>query len=119
MLGLIILLYVAATVGGLVALKLGSANGSPITLKNKKVSYTLNRAIVLGIFMYIVSFLLYTYLIAKYDLGYIIPLAAAFVYITLFAASYFIFKETFTKNKLMGVALIVLGVLLLNMHGLS
>jgi multidrug transporter EmrE-like cation transporter len=54
------------------------------------------------------------YLLSKYDLGYIIPLTTALVYMIIFVASYLIFKETFTILKIVGITLIMVGLMLLN-----
>lgn len=114
-----LLIYVTTTVGGLVALKKGSVERPPVAFRNNKIVYHFTPLILTGLALYGVSFLSYIYLLSKYDLGYIVPLAAAFVYISLFLCSYFILKEVFTKKKLFGISLIVLGVLVLNMHGLQ
>jgi len=111
---LILFLYVVITSLGLVFLKLGTSDGMPIKYINGKVSLNINFFVVSGIVLYGVSFVLYMYLISKNDLGYIIPLAAAFVYILLFLASYFIFKEVFTITKVIGILLIVSGLIFLN-----
>ncbi|NBU34146.1 hypothetical protein EB118_08840 [bacterium] len=112
---LILFLYVVITSLGLVFLKLGTSDGLPIKYLNGKVSFNINFYAVSGIVLYGVSFVLYMYLISKNDLGYIIPLAAAFVYILLFLASYFIFKEVFTLTKVIGILLIVSGLIFLNL----
>lgn len=65
--------------------------------------------------MYGISFLLYVYLISKHDLGYIIPVTAAFVYVIVFTASYFIFDETFTAAKIAGIVMILSGLIFLNL----
>jgi small multidrug resistance pump len=70
---------------------------------------------VAGIVLYGLSFMLYVYLISKNDLGYIIPLAAAFVYIVIFIASAVVFKEVFTATKIIGIAMIVVGLIFLNL----
>lgn len=111
---LIILLYVIATSAALISIKLGSSNGSAVSIDNNKLNYNLNAGLLLGIVLYGISFILYTYLISKYDLGYIIPLTTAIVYTIIFVASYFIFNEAFTAIKILGIILILSGVVLLN-----
>ena len=106
--------YILTTSSALIVLKLGSSSGSLIQFTDNKLAFNLTLYSVLGIFLYGVSFLLYTYLISKYDLGYIIPLTTAFVYILIFTASAGIFKESFTTLKVIGIALILAGVVLLN-----
>jgi drug/metabolite transporter (DMT)-like permease len=80
-----------------------------------KLHFNLNFYAVAGIFLYACSFLLYIYLISKNDLGYIIPLTTALVYIVIFVASYFVFHEVFTATKIVGIMLIVGGLIFLNL----
>ncbi len=112
---LILGLYVLTTSAGLIILKLGTRNGLPLSLANQKLQLNINAYSILGIFLYAVSFVMYMYLISKNDLGYIIPLAAAFVYILIFFGSYLVFKETFTQMKIIGIALILGGLIFLNL----
>ena len=112
---LIIALYIFATSFALVALKLGSKAGAPVHLADNKLQFNINPYTVLGIALYGTSFLVYIYLISKYELGYIIPLTTAFVYILIFMASFFIFKESFTTVKVIGIVLIVMGLTFLNL----
>lgn len=111
---LILFLYVATTSLGLIILKLGTNSGLPISFAENKLHFNLTLYSVTGILLYGISFALYIYLISKYDLGYIIPLATAFVYIVIFLASYFIFHESFTLLKIFAIALIVSGIVLLS-----
>jgi multidrug transporter EmrE-like cation transporter len=111
----LIALYILTTSSALIALKWGSSSGSPIQVVNSKLHLNLNPYVIVGIALYGTSFLLYTFLISKYDLGYIIPLTTAFVYVLIFFASFFIFKELFTVFKITGIFLILMGIVLLNL----
>lgn len=111
---LIILAYAIATSLALIFLKLGSSSGAPVSFVNNQVHLNLGPYVIGGIVLYGISFVIYTYLVAKYDLGYIIPVATALVYIGIFVASFFIFKEPFTVIKVMGIALVLGGIILLN-----
>lgn len=111
---LIIALYVLTTSAALVVLKLGSDSGALVSVLNGKLSFNINTTSILGVMLFGASFILYTYLISSYDLGYIIPLAASFVYILVFGASFLIFKESFTSVKILAIGLILLGIILLN-----
>lgn len=108
-------MYVLATSLALVVLKLGAKSGAPAQFVEGKLHVNITPYTVLGIALYGVSFLLYMYLISKFDLGYIIPLTTGLVYVLIFTASFFIFKEAFTFIKISGISLIVLGLLLLNL----
>ncbi len=111
---LLIALYALTTSLALVVLKLGSKGGAPAEFINGKLHLNLTPYTLLGIFLYGTSFLLYIYLISKFQLGYIIPLTTALVYILVFLASFFIFNEAFTLLKSIGIILIVAGLVLLN-----
>lgn len=111
---LIIMAYVVATAGGLVLLKLGTSGTGFISIVDGKIIWHMSVLTVFGIVTYGISFLLYIMLVSKFSLGYIVPLTTALVYILVFTASYFIFKENFTTIKVIAIILILTGVLLLN-----
>lgn len=111
---LILALYALATSFALIFLKLGSKAGAPISYVDHKIALNLGFYTISGIFLYVVSFLIYTYLISKYDLGYIIPIATALVYVVIFVASFIIFKEAFSMLKILGIGLILIGLVILN-----
>ncbi len=110
---ILIALYILSTSGGLILLKLGSATGAVIEFIGGKLSFNMSLLNIIGILLYGLSFMLYIYLIAKNDLGYIIPLTTALVYIIIFVASFIIFKESFTLIKVIAIILIMGGVLLI------
>jgi multidrug transporter EmrE-like cation transporter len=111
---LIISLYVITTSLALIFLKLGSSNGLPIILTDNKLSFNFSWYVISGVVLYGISFIIYLYLISSYDLGYIVPLLTALVYIIIFSASFIIFKESFTVLKITGIAFIIAGLILLN-----
>jgi drug/metabolite transporter (DMT)-like permease len=112
----IIIAYILSTASALVLIKLGTSSGVPISIIENSIKLNLNIYTVLGIILYGTSFLLYMYLLSKFDLGFIIPLTLAFVYILIFIASFVIFKETFTALKVFGIFLILGGVVLLSLN---
>lgn len=111
---LILALYVVSSSLALIILKWGTRAGLPVGFADHKLQLNLNAYSVSGVILYGFSFLLYIYLISKNDLGYIIPLAAAFVYVLIFTGSVLVFKETFTSTKVIGIALILSGIIFLN-----
>ena len=109
--------YIVTTSLGLIILKLGTKAGAPVDFANHRLHFNVNAYTVAGTLLYGSSFLLYVYLISKNDLAYIIPVAAAFVYIVIFLAAFVIFHESFTLPKIFGIALIVGGLVLINLKG--
>lgn len=112
----ILAIYAITTSVALIFLKLGTKTGAPVAYINHKLVFNLGFYVIGGIILYGVSFIIYTYLISKYDLGYIIPVATALVYILVFTASFLVFHETFTIIKIAAISLIILGVILLNFN---
>jgi drug/metabolite transporter (DMT)-like permease len=110
----ILAFYVIAASLAVVTVKLASKSGLPIDYIDGKLSFNLNLYSIIGVVLYGLSFIAYVYLISKNDLGYIIPLAAAFVYVFIFVASDFIFKEDFTITKVIGILLIIIGIVFLS-----
>ena len=113
---LLLIIYVLATSGGLVLIKLGTASGLPVSIVDSSLKFNLNPSIVIGIILYALSFLLYIYLISKFQLGFIIPLTTALVYIVVFIASYFVFHEVFTLLKIVAISMIIFGVIILSLN---
>lgn len=113
---LILAAYAIATSLALIFLKLGTQSGAPVTYVDNKLHFNLGFYVVSGIILYGISFIIYTYLISKYDLGYIIPIATALVYVLIFVASFIIFKESFTMIKVLGISFILIGLVLLNLN---
>jgi len=114
MANLILLLYTMSSSLGLIFLKLGSKSGAPVSFVESKLQFNLSLYVVFGILLYGFSFVVYTYLISQNDLGYIVPVSTALVYIFIFSASYIIFKEAFSTAKIIGILLIFGGLVLLN-----
>lgn len=104
--------YVVVASSGLVLLKLGAV-GTPVKWLAGRISFDISPYALAGVIMYGLSFLVYIYLLSKNDLGFIIPLTTGLVYILIMAASYFIFHETFSAQKIIGIFLVFLGILFL------
>lgn len=111
-----LIIYVLLTSSGLILLKLGTTNGMPISIVEHAIKFNFNLYSLLGFFLYGCSFLLYIYLISILDLGFVLPVTTALIYILIFTASYFIFHEVFTVMKVVSITLIVFGVVLLNLN---
>lgn len=112
----LVILYVVSSSSSLILIKLGSNIGMPISIVENAIKFNLNPYSILGLLLYGVSFPIYIYLISKYDLGFIIPIAAAFVYVIIFTASFLLFKESFTVIKIIAISLIIFGVVLLQLN---
>lgn len=106
--------YVASTAAGLILIKLGSAQHAIVEFASGRLTFHPTTLNIVGLLLYGISFVLYTYLISKNELGFIIPLTTALVYILIFIASFVVFNESFTLQKILAITLILVGVILLS-----
>lgn len=110
---LFIAIYLALTVSGLTLVKLGS-QGAPLLSRNgDKLDWNIGPLVFLGLIAYGLSFLLFMWLVSKFQLSLLIPLTAALVQISIFIVAVVFFKESLTLIKLLAFVLIVIGVVLL------
>lgn len=110
---LAIIIYLFCTVGGLTLVKVGSDANQFVASShffNLQLSYTT----VIGLLLYIVSFIMWIVIVQHFNLSYIQPLTTGLSYILIIAASIFILKEHITPYQWGGLAFILIGVVLMN-----
>jgi len=109
---LIIIIYVLLSVGGQLAFKMGAGRNLSFSFSKGAMQISLNWLCIAGAVCYVGSFLLYLYLISKYNLNKIIPLLIGMTYILTLGASVFILREKLTMLHGIGIAVIFIGVLM-------
>lgn len=109
-----VIIYAIISVSGLTLVKLGSSSPLSLSIGQGGFSLGVGWVTLLGLVLYIVSFLIYMTLIAKNNLTYITPVATAVVYILTMAVSLFVLKEQITPMQWIGWCLILVGVVLMN-----
>lgn len=112
---LVILIYALISVTGLTLVKLGSNNPLTLSVGATGFSFGVGWTTLLGLVLYIVSFLIYMALIAKNNLTYITPVASAIVYILTMIVSLVVLKEQMTFLQWVGWSLILIGAFLMNL----
>lgn len=110
----IIVLYLLLSASGLIFFKLGSVNSISIVSVKGIINLKISTLSILGIINYILSFLIYLGLVSKYNLSYIVPITSGVIQIIILFASFFIFKETVEIKNIIGTALVIVGVFLIN-----
>ena len=70
---------------------------------------------IIGLLCYITSFLLFLVIVTKHNLSYIVPLLAGCVHVAVLIASVFILKEKVSFISVGGIAVIIVGILILNL----
>ena len=109
-----IILYLLLSVGGLILIKSGSSNIN-IAIDNGTFNFAMGVKAMLGFLFYIGSFIIYTfYIIKNFDLSYIFPIITGITQVLVILAGIFIFKENVNAFAIGGIALIIIGIMLLN-----
>jgi len=106
-------LYVFFTVSSLILFKLG-ANSSQIGVVAKGIlSLQISFTSIIGICCYLISFIIYLFLVSKNTLSFLLPVMTGIVYVSVLTASVLILKEKVTLFSAMGSLLILFGVILM------
>jgi small multidrug resistance pump len=111
---LIIALYLIFTVGALTMVKMGSEGN--FSLSRGVFSLAIDIKMIIGLIMYIVSFLLYIGIIANFNLSYINPILTGISTVMIILSAVLILKEHITPYQYAGIALIILGAILANIR---
>ena len=110
-----ICIYVVLSVSGVVLFKMGSTESLYVLCSKDFFSIQISWISVLGLLCYIASFLIYMGLIAKNDLSYLIPVISGAVYLLTLLSAITIFKENVHTYQVIGSALILAGIFLMNL----
>lgn len=108
----LIISYIVFAVGGSTFIKYGGLSKVTSLFTIPLINVSISLTTLLGILFYGLSFIVYIFLLNKFDLSFISPLTVGIVYVLLMATAVLVFHETFTIAKIIGCALILAGVLL-------
>ncbi|MEM7062880.1 MAG: EamA family transporter [Cyanobacteria bacterium P01_B01_bin.77] len=110
----LLLLSVFANVSGQVFLKTGAlklADAAPLKIFSLIQSIVMVPELLVGLTFYALGAIAYILLLSKVDLSVVGP-ATSLVYVCSVLIGYFVFGETISSNRLLGLGLIVCGVIL-------
>lgn len=111
-----IILYAVISVTGLSLVKLGSHHPLSFAVGADGFSVGAGWMTLLGLVLYVISFLIYMTLVAKNNLTYLTPVSSAVVYILTTLVSLVLFRETMTPMQWVGWSFILVGAFLMNLH---
>ena len=117
MIGLII--YVCLSATGLTLIKLGLGKDSTLLLNKGGFSLNLSWILVLGACLYVVSFLTSMVVMKGMNLSVFYPLSAGLIYIAVCILSFLLLKEKITVTQLIGMAVILAGIVIMNLNNNS
>lgn len=109
----LVVIYLILSLAGLVLMKYG---GNPGTFSLAGGSFSVSMSLIsaIGFVCYICSFLLFTRIVVMFDLSYIMPLVTGIIQILTLVAAAIVFKEKFTVQSVIGAALIIIGIVVMN-----
>ena len=112
---ILVIVYLFLTVSGLILMKKGG-NAGKISISAGEFNFSISLVSCLGFVCYICSFLLYTRIVMMFEnLSYITPICTGVSQIMVIVASWLILKEQLTGLTIGGVALVVAGIILMNL----
>lgn len=109
------LIYLVFSVLGLTFIKLGAIRTELNAISIPIIGIKLNRITILGYICYVCSFLIYTIVVTKFNLGVIIPVLSGLINIIIFIVAVVIFHEQFNIYSIAGIVFISFGVVLMNL----
>ncbi len=111
---ILIVVYIILTIAGVVLFKLGTQKDFLVSIATGVFTLKISLMSIIGLVCYLCSFLMYMFLISKFDLTYIVPVTTGIVQVATFVLAIMIFKESVTVSKVVATGLILIGVILLN-----
>ena len=110
----VFIVYIVLSVTGVVLIKYGAKHPLSLSTGDGHFALSFGYITLLGLLCYVCSFLLYTSLVAKNDLSYIVPLSTGAAYLLTFAASVGIFHEKISTTRIIGSVIILAGIILVS-----
>ena len=113
---LMIVMYLIFTVSGLILMKKGG-NAGKISIGSGELAFSIGWVSAIGFICYIVSFLLFTRIIMMFEnVSYISPICNGIAQACIVIASIIFLKEKFSGATIGGAALIIAGVIIMNLN---
>ncbi len=106
------IIYIICSVAGVIFMKYG---GTSNVTSYFVMGIKLNVFSLAGIFLYGIGFLLWMYLVQKFDLSKIVPFVMAIYNTMIVLLSVLIFGEKLSFINCIGIAAIIIGVVIINL----
>ena len=108
---LLVAIYIVTGSLGMVLIKKGGVLSS-VGINNQGISLKFSWIFFVGLFSYVISFLLWIYILQIFTITYISPVTYGLVFISVAFFSYFILGTQITKQQIIGAAFIIIGILI-------
>ncbi len=110
---ILVVFYILLYIAGLILLKLGGNTGS-LVIENGSFVFSMNLISLVGFISYILSFLLFTNIIVKFDLSYIMPVSSGLVQLITLISGFVIFNEQIKIKGIIGAVIVIIGIIIMN-----
>jgi len=97
-------------------LRIGKFSFNVSTLVPQYIKILLNPFVIAGLVGFFISMLIWLYVLSRMELSFAYPFVAL-NYVLILFGSYFLFRETITPLKIVGVVVIIIGVYLVARGG--
>jgi len=104
-------IYIICSIGGMFLIKQGGEFN--ISLSKESFGVQIPLISICGLLLYLVSFMLYVYLLPRYELSFFFPLLVGCNYILVVLISRFILKEIISTLNWIGICIIFIGLVLI------
>lgn len=111
---ILIAAYLLCSVGGLTLVKIGGDVNS-FSAQSSFFTLSLSYSTLIGLILYIFSFLLWMIIIQRFNLSYIQPIATGLSYVLIILVSVLILKESISAIQWVGLIFVLIGVVLMNL----
>ncbi len=111
----LIILYVLISASGLILLKMGANHEFMVNISKEGLGISVNWQILLGMLFYVCSFLVSLMAMKKINLSIFYPISSGLGYVVICLTSYLVLKETISLKQLVGMAIILIGVVVINL----
>ena len=112
---LLVCIYMFLSVSGIVLIRAGSGR-TALSLTGGLFLMKLDLLTLGGMCCYIVSFLMFMYILSLYKLSYIVPITTGIVQVLILLAAVFLFREKVSPINLAGVLVVIAGIVLMNIQ---
>lgn len=110
-----LLIYVCLSATGLTLIKIGLNRNSSLLLESSGFSLQFSWILVIGMCLYVASFLTSMLVMKGMDLSLYYPLSAGLIYIVVCILSVVVLKEKIAISQLVGMVIIFAGIIVMNL----
>lgn len=112
---ILLLIYVCLSATGLTLIKIGTSKDTSLLLNSAGFDLKLSWILVIGLCIYVLSFLMSIMVMKRMNLTIFYPLSAGLIYILVSLAGFVALKESFTIYQLVGMGIILAGIVVMNL----